>query len=131
MKAKFNNLSYILTFSFLVVLAIYFVFSLNLLLFVISLAVLILSLFLPNKGENLQIDEITKVVEDVSLGKLSTRVSADIKDEKLLNLARLINDMLNQVEVLLREARYAISAVSDGENAKFQTIGELTSEFNK
>lgn len=131
MKAKFNNLSYILTFSFLVVLAIYFVFSLNLLLFVISLAVLILSLFLPNKGENLQIDEITKVVEDVSLGKLSTRVSADIKDEKLLNLARLINDMLNQVEVLLREARYAISAVSAGENAKFQTIGELTSEFNK
>lgn len=131
MKAKFNNLSYILTFSFLVVLAIYFVFSLNLLLFVISLAVLILSLFLPNKGENLQIDEITKVVEDVSLGKLSTRVSADIKDEKLLNLARLINDMLNQVEVLLREARYAISAVSAGENAKFQTIGELTSELNK
>lgn len=158
---KLQNPPFAILFAGLVLAAVYFAFYANFLAFGFCAIILALGLFLPQRHENLQIDEILKVVENASLGKLSSRVSTDIKNKKLLQLAWLVNDMLDQIEVLLREARYAISAVSSGENyrtlypqglkgefektasvltnatraiaqnAHFQTIGALSSDFAK
>lgn len=117
-----------------------------------------------NSNQKQLLDEILEVVKNATNGKLSQRV--DIKniakrDTKMSELSWAINDMLDQVEVILRESRYSITAIGQGEmyrtmyseglhgefkntsevlkyaideikdNAKYQVMGEFTSKFSQ
>ncbi len=107
------------------------------------------------------LSQIQKVLDDAQAGKLSSRIILD-KDETVVEkIAWDINNLLDQVEVILRETRNTIDAVSDGEmyrnmfpqglhgefketskniqqainsmkaNEKYKRIGILSNEFGK
>lgn len=159
MRANFK--SNFVQFIILLALMVYFLINANFWLALACFVGLASSFILPKPASNFDMSEILKVLENASLGKLSSRVATNFEDKQMLKLAWLINNTLDQIEVLLREARYSVSAVSGGEfyrtlypeglkgefkktaqvlkvatnaiaeNAKFQNIGELSSKFNK
>ncbi len=106
-------------------------------------------------------DQILKVVQNAKEGKLNSRIILGKNETRLERTAWAINDMLDQIEIILREAQYTIDAVSQGEmyrnmfpqglkgdfsrtaevlgravnsmkaNARYQLMGELSTEFAK
>ncbi len=66
-----------------------------------------------NCDENL-IKEIQSVLDDVKKGKLSRRINVFSKESALEKIAWDINDSLDQIEIILRESRYTIEAISEG-----------------
>lgn len=162
MSKRFQDSSFLILFIFVILLGFYFLFSGNYIGSLFCTGILVITIFLPEpKKQTLQIDEILHVVQEASAGNLSSRIIPKFKNKKLLSLAWSINDMLDQIEVILREARYSMRAVSDGdtyrtpypqglkgefhktssiltsattaisENVKFQTMGEFTSTFSR
>ena len=107
------------------------------------------------------LDQIDYVLKNVTEGKLTDRVKLDKNETKLDSLAWHLNNALDQIEVILRESRYTILAVSSGgydrtlfssglhgefkesleaiqkaiealkANAKYQAMGILSTEFSK
>lgn len=114
-----------------------------------------------NSYENTLRSNILNVVEDANNGKLNSRISLGKNETRLERTAWAINDVLDQIEIILREARYTIEGVSNGEmyrsmfpsglkgdfaltastlgravnsmkaNARYQLMGELSTEFSK
>lgn len=79
----------------------------------------ILALFIPTKRavnlyENELLDKIAKTLKDAKNGNLSTRVIVHKNESKLEEIAIYINNTLDQMEIILRETRSTISAVSEG-----------------
>jgi len=126
----------------------------------------IVAFFIPNKNslhvKNNDKDvfiQIESILKKMSEGSLSDRIIINENTTAMENIAWYINNALDQVEVILRESRYTIKAVSSGdfdrtmfssglhgeyikssnsikkainslkENAKYQTMGILSSEF--
>ncbi|MEA3372647.1 MAG: methyl-accepting chemotaxis protein [Campylobacterota bacterium] len=122
------------------------------------------ALFIPSAAQSPAystdiLDQITSVVGDARNGKLSSRVILDHNETQQEKVAWAINDMLDQTEVILRETRYTIDAVSNGKmyrsmfpeglngeykdtanaiqraiasmkaNARYQLMGVLSTEF--
>ncbi|SFP51539.1 Methyl-accepting chemotaxis protein [Hydrogenimonas thermophila] len=107
------------------------------------------------------LNQIDYVLKNVSEGKLTDRVKLDKNETKLERVAWHLNNALDQMEVILRETKYTIQAVSNGDyernlfssglhgefkdsleaiqkaiealkaNAKYQTMGILSTEFSK
>nr|WP_156022370.1 methyl-accepting chemotaxis protein [Sulfurimonas hongkongensis] len=101
---------------------------------VVTLA--IASLFIPQKqemggSEDALMDKIATTLEDVKDGKLSTRVILYRHDSKLENIAWNINKCLDQVEVVLRESRNTIDAVSQGFIYRSMYPAGLQGEFGE
>ena len=118
------------------------------------------SLLLKNDDKKI-LTQIELVLSNMADGKLSQRVIIDENHTTMEGIAWHLNNALDQVEVILRESRYTIKAVSFGdfdrnvfssglhgeyikssnsigkainslkENAKYQTMGLLSSEFSK
>ncbi len=86
----------------------------------IALIVLaILSLFVlkdnpANLYEDKLLEKIIKTLKDAKDGKLSSRVIVDKNESKLEEIALYVNNTLDQMEIILRETRSTISAVSEG-----------------
>jgi methyl-accepting chemotaxis protein len=106
-------------------------------------------------------NDILNVAKAASNGDLVHRITLAKNETRLENTAWAINDMLDQVEIILRETRYTIDAVSHGDmyrsmfpeglkgdfaltastlgravnsmkaNARYQLMGELSTEFAK
>ena len=113
-----------------------------------------------NTEEELTI-EIAKVLKDSQNGKLSSRVKLTKNTTPMEAIAWEINNSLDQMEVILRETRYTIEAVSKGHlhrsmfpsglkgeyaqtaqaiqkainsmkaNERYKTMGQLSTSFNK
>ncbi|SFV66062.1 probable methyl-accepting chemotaxis protein [hydrothermal vent metagenome] len=105
--------------------------------------------------------QINAVLQNVEDGKLSSRVIVTKKETPLEQLAWRINNSLDQMEIILRETRNTIQAVSDGQmyrsmfpeglhgefgetakaiqkaiasmkaNERYKLMGQLTTEFSK
>ena len=107
------------------------------------------------------LNQIDFVLKNVANGKLIERIKLDKNETQIERLAWHLNNALDQIEVILRESRYTISAISSGDydrrlfssglhgefkesqeaiqkaiealkaNAKYQTMGILSTEFSK
>jgi len=125
----------------------------------------IASLFIPHKKRRRAndpiIDKIETVLQGVQQGKLANRVIIYKNETRLEKIAWNINNALDQMEIILRETRNTIQAVSQGEmyrsmfpsglhgefkdtanaiqkaisamkaNEKYKLMGVLTTEFSK
>jgi len=80
-------------------------------------------------NEDQQYSDIVRVVKKVSEGYLSDRIITREDLTKTGKLAWAINDMLDQVEVLLRETRSSIEHVKDGTHYRTMFPSGLHHEF--
>ena len=118
--------------------------------------------FFSKKGsdESALLQKISAVLEDMKNGKLSSRVILYRDETPLEKIAWDINNALDQMEIILRETRYTIDAVSNAKmyrsmfpdglhgeykatakdiqkaiasmkaNERYKLMGELTTEFS-
>ena len=112
-------------------------------------------------NDNKLLEEIAKVLNDTKNGKLSSRIIVENNETPIEKIAWDINNTLDQMEIILRETRYTIEAVSDGKmyrsmfpdglkgeykntanaiqravssmkaNEKYKLMGVLTTEFSQ
>jgi methyl-accepting chemotaxis protein len=75
--------------------------------------------------------QIASVLKDVESGKLSSRVILDKKETPLEKIAWNINNSLDQMEVILRETRYTIQAVTHGKMYRHMFPEGLHGEFKE
>jgi len=90
-----------------------------------------LTFFLPkpkNASEDV-LNEIDRVVQDAYEGKISERIILDNDESKEEKIAWNINEMLDQVEDLLRENKNTIDAVIEGETYRYLMPSGLHGEF--
>ena len=73
--------------------------------------------------------KISDVLNDVKNGELSSRIILYKNETPLENIAWDINSSLDQMEIILRETRYTIEAVSDGEMHRSMFPSGLHGEF--
>jgi len=103
----------------------------------IVLAVLaFVSIFIPQKNsssiENQElVGNISKILNEAKNGELSNRIILSSNLTPLESIAWDINNVLDQTEVILRETRYTIEAVSKGQMYKSMFPAKLYGEFNK
>ena len=122
-----------------------------------------LSSIFSNKSDNQDalLQDISNILKDVKNGKLSGRVKVTQNNTQRDAIAWDINNSLDQIEIILRETRYTIDAVSQGEmhrsmfpeglkgefketansiqravasmkaNARYMTMGELSTAFSQ
>ena len=84
-----------------------------------------------NNSQNDVLQQIQKVLDDAQNGKLSSRVIID-KDETIVEqIAWGLNNLLDQVEIILRESRNTIDAVSAGEMYRNMFPQGLHGEFKR
>ena len=77
------------------------------------------------------IDDVIALAKEVAQGKLTNRVHYDDINSKAGQLAEAINDMLDQTEVILREARNSIAAVTTGDRTRTMFSAGLHGEFKE
>ena len=82
-----------------------------------------------NTQEDKILDDIIALAKEVSQGKLTNRVHYNDINSKAGQLAEAINDMLDQTEIVLRETRNSISAVTNGDTARTMFPAGLHGEF--
>ena len=73
--------------------------------------------------------QIASVLKDVENGKLSSRIIVYKKETPLEEIAWDINNSLDQMEVILRETRYTIEAVTEGKMYRHMFPDGLHGEF--
>jgi methyl-accepting chemotaxis protein len=100
----------------------------------IALIVLALaSLFIPEQNkksdEAFLVEKIKNTLDSAKKGKLSERVILYKNESPLESIAWDINNTLDQIEVILRETRYTISAVSEGQMYRSMFPSGLQGEF--
>jgi methyl-accepting chemotaxis protein len=88
--------------------------------------------FSDNSGNNAELmAQIASVLSDVEEGKLSSRIILDKKDTPLEKIAWSINNSLDQIEIILRETRYTIEAVTQGKMYRTMFPDGLHGEFKE
>ncbi len=75
--------------------------------------------------------KIKETLDDIKNGKLSTRVVLSKNETLLENIAWDINNSLDQMEVILRETRYTIQAISNGQMYRSMFPEGLQGEFKE
>jgi len=75
--------------------------------------------------------QIASVLADVERGKLSSRIVLDSKETPLEHIAWSINNSLDQIEIILRETRYTIQAITDGKMYRTMFPDGLHGEFKE
>lgn len=123
------------------------------------------SMFIPitsktNITEDELLEKISKTLKNAKNGHLASRVILHKNESKLESIAWDINNTLDQIEIILRETRFTIAAVSKGQmhrdmfsngfygefqesaksiheavssikaNEKYKTMGQLSTAFN-
>ena len=81
-----------------------------------------------NNDKELQ-QEISSVLKDIKSGKLASRVVLHSNETPLEGIAWDLNNSLDQMEVILRETRNTIQAVSNGEMYRSMFPSGLHGEF--
>jgi len=75
--------------------------------------------------------KISDVLKDVKNGQLSSRIILHQNETPLENIAWDINSSLDQMEIILRETRYTIEAVSEGDMYRSMFPSGLHGEFKQ
>ena len=160
-----KNTPMLILLTLLVIMGTFLIFSSQPFIGVGGIVLGIASLFVPQKKRRRAndpiMDKIERVLIDVQNGKLSNRVIIYKNETQLEKIAWSINNALDQMEIILRETRNTINAVSQGHmyrsmfpsglhgefkdtanaiqkaisamkaNERYQTMGMLSTEFNK
>ena len=84
-----------------------------------------------NTSETELMTQIATVLKDVENGKLSSRIILEKSETPLEKIAWDINNSLDQMEIILRETRYTISAVSNGQMYRSMFPEGLHGEFKE
>jgi len=160
-----KNKQVLILLAIVILMGIFLIFSSQLLVGAVGIVLGILSLFIPQKSRRRAndpiMDKIEVLLQDVQNGKLANRVIIYKNETQLEKIAWNINNALDQVEIILREARNTINAVSQGHmyrsmfpsglhgefkdtanaiqkaiaamkaNERYKTMGLLSTEFNK
>lgn len=160
-----KNTQVLILLALIILMGIFLILSSQLIVGILGIAFGIASLFIPyNKRRRANdpiIDKIETVLQDVEQGKLANRVIIYKNETKLEKIAWSINNSLDQMEIILRETRNTIHAVSQGQmyrsmfpsglhgefketahaiqkaisamkaNEKYKLMGVLTTEFSK
>lgn len=117
----------------IVAVSIYLAFNSHITMSMILLVLAAAALFIPSNAkvdDNSKIlSDISKTLEDVKLGKLSGRVILESNNTPLESIGWDINNILDQIEVILRETRHTIHAVSQGEMYRSMFGSGLKGEF--
>ena len=93
-----------------------------------------LLVFVPEKKaseDDNVLDKIQKVVNEAYQGKLYERIIIHSDKTKEEKIAWNINEMLDQIEDLLRESENTIKGISQGENFRYIMPSGLHGEFKK
>ncbi len=89
-----------------------------------------MSFFSNNKNSELELtQQISKILKDVKSGKLASRVVLHKNETLMEGIAWDINNSLDQMEIILRETRNTIDAVSQGEMHRSMFPSGLQGEF--
>ncbi len=96
----------------------------------------IIGIFLPNKSKQATCDndilnQISEVLKDMANGALTNRVHVNKNTTSIENTAWNLNNALDQIEAILRESRYTIKAVSNGDFTRSVFSSGLHGEFIK
>ena len=94
----------------------------------------LITLILPYKKDKDQhdselLEKIDSLLKKVADGKLTDRITLDKNETKFEKLAWHLNNALDQVEVVLRESRYTISAICKGDYERRLFSSGLHGEF--
>ena len=95
----------------------------------------LLFVFIPSNDtsnttkDNAVLQNILSVTKEVSRGQLTNRIHYEDTSSQAGALAESINDMLDQVEVILRESRNSIKAVTSGDKTRTMFSSGLHGEF--
>jgi len=94
-----------------------------------------MSIFSFSKGTNANdaelMTKIASVLRDVERGKLASRVILDKNETPLEKIAWNINNSLDQIEIILRESRNTIEAVTHGQMYRQMFPDGLHGEFKE
>ena len=82
-----------------------------------------------NTNDNELLNKIQAVLDDAKNGKLSSRIVVHKNETQLEKIAWDINNTLDQMEVILRESRYTVDAISRGEMYRSMFPEGLKGEF--
>jgi methyl-accepting chemotaxis protein len=122
----------ILAFIFILILGIG-IYEENYIILGISLIGILVTFLVPtSSGNELNeevLDKIDRVVTNAYEGKISDRIIIDSDEKKEEKIAWNINEMLDQVEDLLRENKNTINAVINGETYRYIMPNGLHGEF--
>ncbi len=88
-------------------------------------------MFSANNNDMELMNEISSVLKDVKDGKLSSRIIVTKNETPLEGIAWDINNSLDQMEIILRETRYTIQAVSEGNMHRSMFPSGLHGEFKE
>ena len=89
------------------------------------------SIFGGQKSEADLIKQISNILKDVKNGKLSNRIVLQKNETELEHIAWDINNSLDQMEVILRETRYTVNAISEGQKHRTMFPSGLHGEFKQ
>ena len=84
-----------------------------------------------NTNEAELMTQIASVLSNVEQGKLSSRIILEKKETPIEKIAWSINNSLDQMEIILREARYTIEAVTHGKMYRTMFPEGLHGEFKE
>ena len=84
-----------------------------------------------NNNETELMEKINNVLTDVENGKLASRIVVNKNETPLENLAWKINNSLDQMEVVLRETRNVINAVTHSQMHRVMFPSGLHGEFKE
>ena len=87
--------------------------------------------FKKDKKNEEVLDKIQKVVKEAYEGKLYERIVVNDDKTKEEKIAWNVNEMLDQIEDLLRESENTIKGISEGEDYRYIIPGGLHGEFKK
>ena len=98
------------------------------------MALSVLFVFIPSgdagdSEEDVVFQNILDLAHEVSSGKLTNRIHYNDLESRSGKLAQSINDMLDQTEVILRETRNSIHAVTSGDATRTMFSAGLHGEF--
>ncbi len=91
-----------------------------------------MSFFSNKKADETELTKrISKVLKDVQAGKLASRVILHKNETLMEDIAWDINNSLDQMEIILRESRNTIKAVSEGDMHRSMFEDGLHGEFQE
>jgi len=116
--------------------AIFLAVNSHILIALILIALAVGSIFIPNTDSNKSdeiflMEKIATTLKSTKAGNLSARVILYRNESILEGIAWDINNTLDQMEVILRETRYTISAVSEGQMYRSMFPSGMHGEFKE
>jgi len=133
---QLKNINIVILLVLLTVSSIFLIINSQLIIGMVLIVAAVASLFIPqsnsiNNKDNELILKISATLKDVQNGKLATRIILHENETQLEAIAWDINKCLDQLEIILRESRNTINAVSNGELYRSMFPAGLTGEFKE